>query len=289
MGSSIHPTAVIDPQAIIGCDVSIGPFCVVEAGAIVGDGCRLASQVVVKERTTLGTANEVDEGVVLGGRPQHVARHAHWGQVRIGSRNMIREHVTIHGAMSPDSATVVGDDNLIMVNAHVAHDCRVGSHTIITNNVMLAGHVTVGDYAYLSGGVGVHQFCRIGSHCMVGGQSHINKDVPPYVTVDGLSTRVVGLNLIGLKRRGFTPDEIVQLKQAYRIIYRQGLTWEQVLETLSATFTSGPAADFYPFLRAGQRGFILERRTPMDATIPLPQLMVEPESSQSLAAQRKTG
>ena len=126
-----------------------------------------------------------------------------------------------------------------MVNAHVAHDCRVGSHTIITNNVMLAGHVTVGDYAYLSGGVGVHQFCRIGSHCMVGGQSHINKDVPPYVTVDGLSTRVVGLNVIGLKRRGFTPDEILQLKQAYRIIYRQGLTWEQVLETLSATFTVG--------------------------------------------------
>ena len=216
---------------------------------------------------------------MLGGRPQHIARHDQWGHLRIGSRNMIRENVTIHRAMSPDSATVVGDDNLIMVNAHVAHDCRVGSHTIITNNVMLAGHVTVGDYAYLSGGVGVHQFCRIGSHCMVGGQSHINKDVPPYVTVDGQSTRVVGLNVIGLKRRGFTPEEILQLKQAYRIIYRQGLTWEQVLETLSATFTSGPAADFYPFLRVGQRGFILERRTPVDATIPLPQLKVEPESS----------
>jgi UDP-N-acetylglucosamine acyltransferase len=289
MGSSIHPTAVIDPHATIGCDVSIGPYCVVEAGAVIGDGCRLASQVVVKERTTLGAANELDEGVVLGGRPQHVGRHAQWGHVRIGSRNMLREHVTIHSAMSPDSATVVGDDNLIMVNAHVAHDCRVGSHTIITNNAMLAGHVTVGDYAYLSGGVGVHQFCRIGSHCMVGGQSHINKDVPPYVTVDGLSTRVVGLNVIGLKRRGFTPEEILQLKQAYRIIYRQGFTWEQVLETLSATFTSGPAADFYPFLRVGQRGFIVERRTPVDATIPLPQLMVEPESSENAATQRKVG
>jgi UDP-N-acetylglucosamine acyltransferase len=289
MGSSIHPTAVIDPQATIGCDVSIGPFCVVEAGAVIGDGSRLASHAVVRAGTVLGADNEVDEGAVLGGRPQHIARHTRWGCVRIGSRNMIREHATIHGAMAPDSVTVVGDDNLIMVNAHVAHDCQVGSHTIITNNVMLAGHVMVGDYAYLSGGVGVHQFCRIGSHAMVGGQSHINKDVPPYVTVDGLSTRVVGLNIIGLKRRGFTADEILQLKQAYRIIYRQGLTWEQVLQTLSATFTSGPAADFYPFLRAGQRGFILERRTPANATIPLPQLKVEPESSQIAAAQRKVG
>lgn len=289
MGSSIHPTAVIDPQAVLGCQVSIGPFCVVEAGAVVGDRCRLGAGVVVKQRTTLGDDNDVDEGTVLGGRPQHVARHEQWGYLRIGSRNMIRENVTIHRAMAPEGFTTVGDDNLIMVNAHVAHDCRVGSHTIITNNVMLAGHVTVGDYAYLSGGVGVHQFCRIGSHAMVGGQSHINKDVPPYVTVDGLSTRVVGLNVIGLKRRGFTPDDILQLKQAYRIIYRHGLTWEQVLETLKATFTAGPAADFYPFLRVGQRGFILERRTPLDATIPLPCLQVEPEAPQIHNAQRKVG
>jgi UDP-N-acetylglucosamine acyltransferase len=289
MGSSIHPTAVIDPQAIVGCNVSIGPFCVIEALTVIGDGCRLASRVVVKERTTLGAANEVDEGTVLGGRPQHIARHDQWGHLRIGSGNMIRENVTVHRAMSPDNATVVGDDNLIMVNAHVAHDCRIGSHTIITNNVMLAGHVTVEDYAYLSGGVGVHQFCRVGSHCMVGGQSHINKDVPPYVTVDGESTRVVGLNVIGLKRRGFTLEDILQLKQAYRIMYREGLTWEQVLERLRITFTSGPAANFYPFLRSGQRGFIPERRTPIDATIPLPRLKVEAESSPVLAAQRKVG
>ena len=289
MGSSIHPSAVIDPQAVLGCEVSIGPFCVIEAGAVVGDRCRLAAGVVVEKRTTLGPDNDVDEGVVLGGRPQHIARHEEWGQLQIGARNMIRENVTVHRAISPDSVTVVGDDNLIMVNAHVAHDCRLGNHTILTNNVMLAGHVIVGDYAYLSGGVGVHQFCRIGNHSMVGGQSHINKDVPPYVTVDGLSTRVVGLNVIGLRRRGFTPDEILQLKQAYRIIYRQGLTWEQVLETLSATFTSGPASEFYPFLRAGHRGFILERRTPIDATIPLPHLKVEPETAQVPAPQRKVG
>lgn len=291
MENSIHPTAVIDPRATIGRNVYMGPFCVVEAGAIVGDGCRLASRVVVKENTTLGERNDVDEGAVLGGRPQHIARHEQWGKLIIGSENMIRENVTIHRSMSPDKATVVGDDNLIMVNAHIAHDCQVGNHTILTNNVMLAGHVTVDDYAYLSGGVGVHQFCRVGSYSMVGGQSHINKDVPPYVTVDGVSTRIVGLNLIGLKRRGFTPEDIQQLKQAYRIIYRQGLTWDQVLERLRTTFTSGPAANYYPFLRMGQRGFVMERRTPSEATIPLPQLKVEPESSTAtaLATQRKVG
>ena len=289
MENSIHPTAVIDHRATIGRHVSIGPFCVVEAGAIVGDGCRLASRVVIKEFTTLGERNDVDEGTVLGGRPQHVARHPQWGKLIVGAGNMIRENVTIHRAMSPDKSTIVGDDNLIMVNAHIAHDCRVGNHIILTNNVMLAGHVTVEDYAYLSGGVGVHQFCRIGSHCMVGGQSHINKDVPPYVTVDGVSTRVVGLNLIGLKRRGFTADDIRQLKQAYRIIYRQGLTWEQVLEQLRTTFASGPAANFYPFLRVGQRGFVMERRTPGEATVPLPQLKVEPESASTTATQRKVG
>jgi len=289
MGTSIHPTAVVDPQASLGCQVAIGPFCVVETGAVIGDRCRLAAGVVVKEYTTLGEENEVDEGTVLGGRPQHIARHPQWGNVRIGARNMIREHVTVHRAMAPEGTTVIGDDNLLMVNAHVAHDCQVGSHTILTNNVMLAGHVTVGDYAYLSGGVGVHQFCRVGAHAMVGGQSHVNKDLPPYVTVDGVSTRVVGLNVIGLRRRGFTADDLAQLKLAYRIIYREGLTWEQVLEKLRTTFTSGPAAAFYPFLRAGQRGFIFERRTPADATIPLPQLKLEPESAQSALAQRKVG
>jgi len=289
MGSRIHSTAVIDPQATIGCDVSIGPFCIIEAGAVIGDGCRLAAHVVVKKGTTLGVCNEVDEYVVLGGRPQHIARHTCWGQVRIGARNMIREHVTVHGAMSADSVTVIGDENLLMVNAHVAHDCQVGNHTIITNNVMLAGHVTVGDYAYLSGGVGVHQFCRIGSHCMVGGQAHINKDVPPYVTVDGVSMRVVGLNLIGLRRRGFTAEQILELKQAYRIIYRQGLTWEQVLQALSTTFSSGPAADFHTFLSTGRRGFVFERRTPVEATIPLPQQAAEPTLTVIAAEERKVG
>ena len=207
--------------------------------------------------------------MILGGRPQHLAQHTEPGCLEIGSGNTIRENVTIHTALGATDSTTVGNNNLIMVNAHIAHDCQIGHHTILANNVMLAGHVLVADYAYLSGAVGVHQFCRIGAHAMVGGQSHVKKDIPPYVTVDGQTTRVVGLNIIGLKRRGFTSDEICQLKAAYRIIFRQGLTWHEVLQTLTREFRTGPATAFLTFFAASKRGFALERRTPRGATLPL--------------------
>lgn len=265
-----HPTAVIDPKARIGEGVSIGPFCVIEADVEIGDRCRLASRVVVKDKTTLGPDNVVAEGVVLGGRPQHVAHHAEPGRLLIGHGNTIRENVTIHRALNGASSTTVANHNLIMVNAHVAHDCHIGNHTIIANNVMLAGHVSVADHAYLSGAVGIHQFCRVGAHCMIGGQARVTKDIPPYVTVDGQTTRICGLNLIGLRRRGFTTEEIKQLKAAYRLIYRQCLTWDEVLESLKEQFPSGPAAAFHEFLAGGTRGFTLERRTPPGATVPIP-------------------
>jgi UDP-N-acetylglucosamine acyltransferase len=264
-----HPTAVIDPRSRIGRDVSIGPFCVIERDVQIGDGCQLASHVVVRGRTSIGARTTVDTGAVIGGRPQHLALHAQPGSLIIGSDNTIRENVTIHTALQADDATIVGDHNLIMVNVHVAHDCQLGSHTIMANNVMLAGHVSIADYAYLSGAVGIHQFCRVGAYCMVGGQARVIKDIPPYVTVDGQSTRVCGLNLIGLRRRGFELSEIKQLKAAYRLIYRQGLTWREVLEALRRQFPTGPAAAFHEFFAGGKRGFTLERRTPPDATVPL--------------------
>lgn len=281
----IHNTAVIDPEAVIGQGVEIGPFSIVEAGTVIGDGCRLASHVVIKRGTTLGNDNEVCEGAVLGGKPQHVAPGDHSGPLIIGHGNVIRENVTIHRALTASQSTVVGDQNLIMVNAHVAHDCRVGSHTIIANNVMMAGHVTLGDYAYLSGAVGIHQFCRVGAHAMVGGQAHVTKDIPPYVTVDGMTTRVVGLNVIGLRRRGYSREDLTQLKAAYRIIYRQGLTWAEVLDVLKHTFSSGPASDFHPFFAHGHRGFVLERRTPAAALVRLSRVSMAEEP----AARRKAG
>lgn len=261
--------SVISPVAKIDRGVHIGPFCVIEPDVVIGDGCRLESRVAVRNGTRIGPDNRIFEGTVLGGPPQHVHMPERPGLVVIGAGNTIRENVTIHRALEEAHTTVVGDNNLIMVNVHIAHDCHVGHNTIFANNSMLAGHIEVADRAYVSGAVAVHQFCRIGAFAMVGGQAHVNQDVPPYVTIDGQSSCVVGLNQIGLRRAGFSSDDVLQLKEAYRVIYRRGLKWEAVLETLRTQFSDGPAAAFYQFLSATKRGILSERRMPPGATLKL--------------------
>jgi UDP-N-acetylglucosamine acyltransferase len=265
--ASIHPTAVVDPQAEIASGVSIGPFCVIEPGVVIDTGCRLAGHVVVKRGTRLGKNNVVCEGAVLGGRPQHLHAGERVGKLQVGEGNTIRENATIHCGLKEGDVTVVGDGNFIMVNAHIAHDCQVGNHTIIVNNAMIAGHVVIEDRAYISGAVGVHQFCRIGKLAMVSAHAHLPRDVPPFVTVDGVSSHVVGLNLVGLRRNGYTDEAILQLKSAYRIIYRSGLTWGEILATLQREYQSGPAAAYYEFLRHARRGIMQERRGPVKSTI----------------------
>ena len=275
---SVHSSAIVSSSAQIGSDVQIGPFCVVESGAVIGNGCILDGRVTVKQGTTLGTNNRVSEGAILGGLPQHVHVPENPGRVAIGSNNVIRENVTIHRALVPDHTTAIGDNCLLMVGAHVAHDCHIGNNVIITNNAMLAGHVLVGDRAYISGAAGVHQFCRVGSYAMVGGQAHMVQDVPPYVTVDGLSSLVVGLNKVGLRRSGFTQAAIQELMAAYRVIYRSGLRWVDVLEQLRTQFPVGPASLFYEFLSTTARGIVSERRAPPGATIKLRETVeAEPE------------
>lgn len=281
--ASIHPTAVVDPRSEIASDVSIGPFCVVEAETVIEEGCRLASHAVIKTGTWLGKNNDISEAAILGGRPQHLKAPPKVGKLRIGEGNLIREHVTIHCGLGEEDWTVVGNHNLIMVNAHVAHDCHVGDHTVLTNNVMIAGHVSVGDRAYVSGAVGIHQFCRIGTLAMVGGQAHLNRDVPPYVTIDGLSSHVVGLNVIGLRRNGFRDEDIQQLKAAYRVIYRSGMDWREVLATLQRDFSDGPAAAFYEFLSQTRRGIMQERRGPGRGPI---RLFKDAEIAEAAAAVR---
>jgi UDP-N-acetylglucosamine acyltransferase len=259
--ANIHPSAIIESGVELGRDVHVGPFCVIRDGAVIGDRCRLESHVVIHAGVTLGCDNQIHESVVLGGRPQHLHATCDVGPVRIGRGNTIREHVTVHCALEATAETAIGDHNLLMVNSHVAHDCRIGNHSILVNNVMLAGHVTVEDRAYLSGGVGVHQFCRIGKLSMVRGLGRVTQDVPPYVMFDGLSRKVTGLNVVGLRRNGFTPADVLQLKSAYRVIYRSGLPWSAVLETLAQQFSHGPAAAFGEFLAAGDRGFV-QSKTP---------------------------
>ncbi len=269
---NIHPSAIVDPSVRIGSGVTIGPFCVIERDVRLGEDCHLAAHVVVKNGTVLGPGNLVFEGAVLGGLPQHVNIPENPGRLVIGAGNTIRENVTFHRALQEDGETIIGDNNLFMVNTHIAHDCRIGNHTIFTNNSMLAGHVTIGDRAYLSGAAAAHQFCRIGAYAMVGGQAHINKDVPPFVTLDGLSSHVVGLNSIGLRRAGFTSQQISQLKEAYRVIYRSGLCWNDILQKLQEDFTDGPAAQFYQFLSTTTRGIMAERRLPPGAVVKLRQV-----------------
>ena len=257
-----HPTAYVSPQAEIGADVEIGPFCIVEPDVKIASGCRLLSHVSIKSGTVLGSENEVGEGTVLGGLAQHNGSPTEPGSLVIGSRNVFREHVTVHRAMHAGKETTIGDGCLLMVGSHVAHDCRIGNQVILTTGVMLGGHVEVGDRACLGGNAAVHQFCRIGRLAMVGGCTKVVQDVPPFVLTDGAGALIVGLNRVGLRRAGFDRDEILQLKAAYRLIYRQGLTFEAMVAALQQRFPNGAASEFATFFQSGERGFVQERRSP---------------------------
>jgi UDP-N-acetylglucosamine acyltransferase len=266
---SIHPLAVVSPHAEIGTNVRIGPFCVVEAGVVLGSGCHLAARVTVKSGTVVGRDNLILEGTVLGGMPQHVHLPEHPGVTIIGDGNTFRENCTVHRALQAGHATRIGNCCLFMVGAHVAHDCVVGDHVVLTNGSMLGGHVEVGERAYLGGAVAVHQFCRIGRLAMIGGMARVVRDVPPFVMLDGDTAMIVGLNRVGLRRAGFTAEESAQLKSAYRVIYRGGLMWQEMLDMLRLQFPVGPAAEFLPFFLGGKRGFVQERRTPPGAVVRL--------------------
>ncbi len=258
----IHPTATVSPQAELGANVEIGPYCIVEAGAQIADDCHLLAHASIKSGTRIGSGTTVCESAILGGLPQHMNTTTEPGTVVIGSRNVIREHATVHRAMHAEGQTTIGDDCLLMVGAHVAHDCCVGNQVILTNGVMLGGHVQIGDRVCLGGNAAVHQFCRIGRLAMVGGCTKVVQDVPPFVLTDGPGSMIVGLNRIGLRRAGFDRHDVLQLKAAYRLIYREGLTFDAMIGALEDHFPQGVAAEFAAFFRQGQRGFVQERRSP---------------------------
>lgn len=265
----IHPLAEVSPSAKLGVDVVIGPFAVVEDNVEIGDRCQVAPRSSIKRGTTIGCDNIVGEGAVLGGLPQHLNQPEQPGRLVIGNRNVIRENATLHLAYKTNEATTIGDDCLLMVGAHVAHDCTVGSNVVLTNNAMLGGHVTVDDRAYLGGGSAVHQNCRIGRLVMIGGLARLDQDVPPFMMVDGETNQVVGLNRIGLRRAGLSPQDRLELKEAYQVLYRSGLMWKQLIETLESRFTEGVASEFATFLKDSARGYVRERRQPPKATIRL--------------------
>lgn len=259
---SIHPLAVVSPEAKLGAGVIVGPFATIEADVEIGDHCSVATGAVIKSGVKAGSHNEFCEHAVIGGAPQHVARPAETGRVVIGDHNVFREHVTVHRAMKPSATTTVGSHNYVMASTHFGHDATVGNHCIFANAALLGGHAAVEDRAFVSGAVAVHQFCRIGRLAMVGGHARVVQDVPPFMLLDGITGCVVGLNTVGLRRSGHTSDDINELKAAYRVIYRRGLAWREVLEALSREFTSQIIHHLRDFLSKGTRGFAQERRAP---------------------------
>jgi UDP-N-acetylglucosamine acyltransferase len=254
---SIHPTAIIGPGARLGRDVKIGPYAVIEDETDIGEGSEIRAHVCIKRYTSLGPGNIIYEGAVLGGEPQDLGFEDCESYLRVGANNRIREGVTLHRGTAPGSVTLVGSDCFIMATAHVAHNCRIGDRVIIANNVALAGYVDIEDRAFISGGVVIHQFCRIGRLAMIGGNSKIIQDCLPFVTTDGVPGRACGLNIVGLRRAGLKSSDLQKLKDAYRLLLRSGLALEEALARI------GDARDPYVdhltnFIRASTRGFSRE-------------------------------
>ncbi len=220
MPQNIHPTAVIDPAASIADDVTIGPFCVVGPHVTLGKGVTLRSHVVIDGRTSVGAGTEFHPFASIGSPPQDLKFSGEPSSVEIGENNQIREYVTINpGTEGGGMVTRIGSNCLLMIGAHVAHDCQVGDHVILANNVAIAGHVIVGDHAILGGMSAVHQFVRIGAHAMIGGMSAIENDVIPFGLAVGERATLAGLNLVGLDRRGFPRDQVNELRQAFKIMF----------------------------------------------------------------------
>ncbi len=238
---SIHPTAVVDPQAELGAGVSIGPYSVIGPGVEIGDGTWVGPHVVINGPTRIGRDNRIFQFASLGDAPQDKKYDGEPTRLEIGDRNVIRECVTINrGTVNGGGLTTIGSDNLLMAYIHVAHDCHVGDHVIFSNNASLAGHVTVGDWVILSGFTLVHQFCAVGAHAFTGMGSGIAKDVPPYMMISGNPAEPHGINKEGLKRRGFSPEAIRRLKEAYRVLYRSGLSLDEAKQQLAAIAAEQP-------------------------------------------------
>jgi UDP-N-acetylglucosamine acyltransferase len=254
VASGVHPSAIVSPQARIGRDVRIGPLAVVEDGVSLGDRCEVRAHATVKRGTTLGAGNRVHEGAVIGGEPQDLSFADAETGVLIGERNVLREGVTVHRSTKPGGATRIGSDCFLMAFVHVAHDNRIGDRVIAANNVALAGHVEIGDRAFLGGLVGVHQFCRIGRLAMIGGASKVVQDCLPFVISDGHPARARGLNVVGLRRAGFTAAQLRALKEGYRLLLRSGLPLAEALERM-ATVSDPLVDEMAAFARTAKRGF----------------------------------
>ncbi|MCK4351086.1 MAG: acyl-ACP--UDP-N-acetylglucosamine O-acyltransferase [Candidatus Krumholzibacteria bacterium] len=255
MPADIHDTAIIHPNAKIGDGTSIGPYSIIGEHVKLGSNCRIGSSVLIEGHTALGENNRVFHGAAIGTIPQDLKYGGALSYVKIGDNNVMREYVTINCATDEGESTLIGNENLLMAYVHVAHNCLLGDHVILANSVNLAGHVNIQDYAIIGGVVPVHQFVTVGAHSFIGGGSRIPKDIPPFVKVAGNPPRISGINAVGLQRRGFTSEQISQIKQAYKYLYRSGLNVTQALELIEKELPRTPEVMmFVDFINESRRG-----------------------------------
>ncbi len=239
----IHPSAIVSPQAQLHSSVTVGPYSIIAEHVQIDEGTTVAAHVVIEGHTRIGKHNRIFQFNSIGAIPQDKKYAGEPCRLEIGDHNTIREFCTLNiGSPGDTGITRVGDHNWIMAYVHIAHDCEVGSHTVLANNATLAGHVHVGDYVTLGGLSGVHQFVKIGAQAMVGFASAITQDVPPYMLVDGNPLAVRGINAVGLKRRGYSIEKIVAIKQMHKLLYRDGLTFEQAKQAIAALAGTMPEA-----------------------------------------------
>lgn len=253
-----HETAIISPDASIADDVEIGAYSIIGPNVSIGDGSRIGPHVVLKGKTTIGENNRFFQFCSIGEQPQDKKYDGEETELIIGNNNTVREFCTFNtGTSQGRGVTRIGNDNWIMAYVHIAHDCVIGNNVIMANNATLGGHVTIGDHAILSGFAGVHQFVEIGAHAFVSFASFVNQSIPPYVIVSGEKAKAKGVNTEGLKRRGFSPEQVRNVRRAYRTLYRSGLSLEDALEKLSAmTEEAGEIAPLVEFLNHVERSII---------------------------------
>ena len=258
--SEIHKTAIVSPKAEIGENVKIGPFTVVEDGVIIGDNCQIQSSVLLAEGTVLGKGVKVFHGAAIGSVPQDLKFSGEPTKAIVGDNTTIREYVTFNRGTTyhPDNfRSECGKNCLLMAYSHVAHDCLIGDNVIMANSVNLAGHVEVHDFAILGGLVPVHQFVKIGAHCMVGGGFRVQQDIIPYSLVGGYPLKVVGMNSIGLKRRGFSPEAIRGIDTAYKILFHSKLNTTQAVEKITNETDIVPEVQhILDFIKKSKRGIV---------------------------------
>ena len=252
----IHETAIVHPKAEVGENVEIGAYTIVRENVTIGSNTKIGPHVVIDPYVDIGSDCRIFQFAAIGAEPQDLKFSGEKTFVKIGSGNVIREFVTIHrGTADGSGVTEIGEDNLIMAYSHIAHDCKLGRRIVLSNNATLGGHITIGDYSVIGGLVAIHQFVRVGNFAFIGGKSAVVKDIPPYMIAAGDRAKLHGLNVVGLKRQGFSNNTLAMLKKAYRLVFRIGLTLNEAIERVAAEVEQVPeVVHLIEFIKSSERG-----------------------------------